>query len=160
MKLTHTSDEYFMDLALREARRAALRGEVPVGAVIVIEGRIVGRGYNRSITAHDPSGHAEMVALRAAGRRLKAYRLTGSKLYVTIEPCPMCAGALVWARVAEVVFGASDPKAGACGSVMNVARHRKLNHRIRVTGGVREDECRRLIQDFFKQTRIQKRNKL
>ena len=160
MKLTHTSDEYFMDRALREARRAALRGEVPVGAVIVIEGRIVGRGYNRSITAHDPSGHAEMVALRAAGRRLKAYRLTGSKLYVTIEPCPMCAGALVWARVAEVVFGASDPKAGACGSVMNVARHRKLNHRIRVTGGVREDECRRLIQDFFKQTRIQKRNKL
>lgn len=160
MKLTHMSDEYFMDKALREARKAALRGEVPVGAVIVNGGRIIGRGYNRSITAHDPSGHAEIIALRAAGRRLKAYRLTGCKLYVTIEPCPMCAGALVWARVAEVVYGASDPKAGACGSVMNVARHRKLNHRVRVTGGVREDECRRLIQEFFIQTRKQKRNKL
>jgi tRNA(adenine34) deaminase len=153
MKQTPATHEHFMAQALVEARKALRSGEVPIGAVLVSGGRVIARGHNLSITANDPSAHAEIVTLRKAARRTGFYRLTGCKLYVTIEPCPMCAGALVWARVSEVIFGAKDPKAGACGSVMNVARHRKLNHRLRITKGVLEDDCRKLIQDFFKTKR-------
>ncbi|MEI8217995.1 MAG: tRNA adenosine(34) deaminase TadA [Elusimicrobiota bacterium] len=153
MKKPPATNEYFMARALTEARKALRKGEVPIGAVVVSAGKIIGRGHNLSITANDPTAHAEVVALRAAARTSGYYRLTGCKLFVTIEPCPMCAGALVWARVAEIVFGAKDPKAGACGSVMNIARHRKLNHRIKITAGVMEDDCRQLIQEFFKHKR-------
>lgn len=146
-------DKYFMDEALKEARKAGKKGEVPVGAVITLDGKLIGRGYNRNITDRDPSAHAEITALRKAAAKIKNHRLTGSKIYVTIEPCAMCAGALVWARVAEIVYGAEDIKAGGCGSVFNVASNRKLNHRIKVTGGVLENECRAVIQNFFKKKR-------
>lgn len=139
--------------ALKEARKAAKAGEVPVGAVVVSGGKVVGRGYNRSIMDRDPSAHAEMVAVRKAAKKIRNYRLSSCEIYATIEPCPMCAGALVWARISKVVFGAKDAKAGACGSVMNVARCRKLNHRMKITGGVLAKECRALIQHFFKTRR-------
>lgn len=147
------NDTYFMHEALKEARKAGKKGEVPVGAVIVREGKIIGRGYNRNINDKDPSAHAEIVALRKAALKIRNYRLNKCKIYVTIEPCPMCAGALVWARVSEIIYGAKDKKAGACGSVFNVASSRKLNHRIKVKGGVLEKECRTLIQQFFRKKR-------
>lgn len=147
------TDEFFLREALKEARKAEVLGEVPVGAVIVCNDRIIGRGHNLSITKSDPTAHAEIIALRKASKKLKNYRLSGCKLYVTIEPCAMCAGALVWARVAEIIFGASDPKAGACGSVLNIVYNKQLNHRIKTTGGLLEHECRSLIQNFFKNRR-------
>jgi tRNA(adenine34) deaminase len=146
-------DQYFMNEALKEAGKAEAKGEVPVGAVIVRDGRIVGRGHNQNILRSDPTAHAEVIALRKASKKLKNHRLAGCTIYVTIEPCPMCAGALVWARIAEVVFGTPDPKAGACGSVMNIVYNKKLNHRMKITGGVLGADCRSLIQDFFKKRR-------
>jgi Cytosine/adenosine deaminases len=134
------TDEYFMREALKEARKAEAKGEVPVGAVVVNGDRIVGRGHNRNIVLRDPSAHAEILAIRSASKKLNNYRLPGCRIYVTIEPCSMCAGALVCARLSEIIYGASDPKAGACGSVLNIVYNKKLNHRLKVKGGVLEQE--------------------
>ena len=138
-----------MRAALDQARRAQERGEVPVGAVVVLDDAIVGEGFNQPIAAHDPTAHAEIVALRDAARRIRNYRLTGATLYVTIEPCQMCVGALVHARVARIVYGAREPKAGAIESAMRAHEHPSLNHRLVAVGGVLEDECREVIQGFF-----------
>ena len=138
-----------MRAALDLARRAQERGEVPVGAVVVLDDAIVGEGFNQPIAAHDPTAHAEIVALRDAARRISNYRLTGATLYVTIEPCQMCVGALVHARVARIVYGAREPKAGAIESAMRAHEHPSLNHRLVAVGGVLEDECREVIQGFF-----------
>jgi len=142
-------DHTAMGQAIGEARRAAEEGEVPVGAVLLMDGQVVGGGYNRPIALHDPTAHAEMIAIRAAAVNLKTYRLTGAWLYVTIEPCLMCVGALIHARAARVVYGARDPKAGALGSVFDLGRDGRLNHRLEVYGGVRADECAALIRAFF-----------
>ncbi len=147
------SDEQFMRAALDEARQAGRNNEVPVGAVVVLEGEIVGAGFNQPIAAQDPTAHAEIVALRAASRQLGNYRLTGSTIYVTIEPCQMCVGAMVHARVARVVYGAAEPKAGAIESAMRAHEHPALNHRLTATGGVLEAECRDMIQRFFRERR-------
>jgi tRNA(adenine34) deaminase len=138
-----------MGRALELARRAEAAGEVPVGAVIVRAGEIVAEGWNRPIGACDPTAHAEIVALRAAGAALGTYRLTDTTLYVTLEPCPMCAGAMVHARVRRLVFGATDPRAGAAGTVFNIVQHPALNHRMECTGGVLAEECGALLRDFF-----------
>jgi tRNA(Arg) A34 adenosine deaminase TadA len=145
--------EAFMRAALDEARRALAAGEVPVGAVLVMDGQIVARGYNQPISSNDPTAHAEVVVLRAAAKALSNYRLTGSTLYVTVEPCLMCAGALVHARVREVVFGAPEPRSGAVVSAARVLDTPGLNHRVLVSGGVLEDECRALMQTFFRDRR-------
>jgi tRNA(adenine34) deaminase len=139
-----------MQRALALARRAGRLGEVPVGAVLVDEvGRLMAAEHNRSILACDPTAHAEVLCLRTAAAALGNYRLTGTTLYVSLEPCPMCAGALVWARVKRVVFGASDPKAGALGSVLNLAAHSQLNHRPLVQGGLLAEESAELLRRFF-----------
>jgi tRNA(adenine34) deaminase len=142
-------DADFMRLALEEARAAAARGEVPVGAVLVHAGGVIARGGNRPIAAHDPTAHAEIVTLREAGRVLGNYRLDDSVLYVTLEPCLMCASAIVHARVRRVVFGAFDPKAGAAGGLIDAFGLKGLNHRVDVFGGVLEAECGGLLTDFF-----------
>jgi tRNA(adenine34) deaminase len=147
------SHEPFMREALAEAARAMDAGEVPVGAVIVLDGQIVGRGFNQPITATDPTAHAEIVALRGAARTVGNYRLTGSTLYVTIEPCLMCVGAMVHARVGTVVYGAVEPKAGALVSSCQAHENPALNHRLEAVGGVLADECRALIQEFFQRRR-------
>jgi tRNA(adenine34) deaminase len=136
------------------ALAARQQGEVPVGAVVVKDGIIIGKGFNQPIGAHDPTAHAEIVALRAAARRLANYRLTGSTMYVTIEPCQMCVGAMVHARVARVVYGATEPKAGAIASAMRAHEHASLNHRMATSGGVLEAECRAVIQSFFEDRRL------
>jgi len=148
-------DEIFMREAIDEALRAYEAGEVPVGAIVVCEGRIVGRGFNRPISTHDPTAHAEIVALREAAARLNNYRLIGCALYVTLEPCAMCAGAVVLARLDRLVFGAADPKSGACGSLMNIVQDSRLNHRTFTTRGVREAECGALLKAFFERLRGQ-----
>ena len=148
-----SSDIDYMRRALELARGAAVRGEVPVGAVLVRDGAIVAEGANQPITTHDPTAHAEIVTLRAAGSVLADYRLAGATLYVTLEPCAMCAAALVHARVARVVFGAWDPKAGAAGSITDVFAIPQLNHRVDVFGGVLADECGTLLSDFFRARR-------
>ena len=142
-----------MRRALELAHTAERDGEVPVGAVIVLDGVVVGEGWNQPIGAHDPTAHAEIVAIRAAARQLRNYRLTGTTLYVTIEPCQMCVGAMVHARVARVVFGALEPKAGALESAMRAHEHPSLNHRLAVAGGVLEAECRAVLQAFFAERR-------
>jgi len=142
--------ETFMRAALDEARRGFAAGEVPVGAVVVLDGRVVGRGFNQPIGRVDPTAHAEVVALRDAAAAAGNYRLVDATLYVTIEPCLMCVGAMVHARIARLVFGATEPKAGAAVSTMRAPEHPALNHRIEVQGGVLEDECRALIQEFFR----------
>lgn len=142
-----------MRLALAEAERARDLGEVPVGAVVVLDGRVIGSGYNQPIASADPTAHAEVVALRAAARTLGNYRLTGSHLYVTVEPCLMCVGALVHARIALLVYGTPEPKAGAVVSTTRAHELPTLNHRVEVLGGVLEDECRALIQGFFRDRR-------
>jgi tRNA(adenine34) deaminase len=144
-----TVHEAFMRQALDQARRAMQVGEVPIGAVIVAEGRVAGEGFNQPIRAVDPTAHAEIVALRQAARAASNYRLTGATLYVTLEPCLMCVGAIVNARVATVVYGAPEPKWGALGSILD-ARTLKLNHRLQVIGGVLEAACRQMVVDFFK----------
>jgi tRNA(Arg) A34 adenosine deaminase TadA len=149
-----SQDEAFMREALALAAEGAVRGEVPVGAVVVLNGVVVGRGFNQPITTNDPTAHAEIVALRDAGARLANYRLTTSTLYVTIEPCQMCVGAMVHARVARLVFGTREPKAGAIESAMRAHEHPALNHRIVAQGGVLEEECRGVIQAFFASRRI------
>lgn len=142
-------DVGFMRLALEQAGSAVRAGEVPVGAVVVRGGEVLARGANQPIRSHDPTAHAEIEALRAAGRALGSYRLTGTTLYVTLEPCAMCAAAIVHARVRRVVFGAWDPKAGAAGSILNLFAVPALNHRVDVFGGVLMQECAALLQSFF-----------
>jgi tRNA(adenine34) deaminase len=142
-----------MRLALTEAERARAAGEVPVGAVVLFDGRIVGTGFNQPISSIDPSAHAEIVALRAAARAMNNYRLTGALLYVTVEPCLMCVGAMIHARIKQVIFGASEPKAGALVSTARVHEGPGLNHRLDVLGGVLEEDCRRTIQQFFEERR-------
>lgn len=139
--------------ALALAAQAREAGEVPVGAVVVLAGRVVGRGFNAPISRHDPSAHAEMVALRSAAAELKNYRLPGVTLYVTLEPCAMCAGAILHARVARVVYGAADPKTGACGSVVDLFAEPRLNHHATVSGGVLAGECGGLLREFFRSRR-------
>jgi len=143
------ADSRFMLAALAEARRAAAEDEATVGAVLVRDGKIVARDRNRRERLHDPTAHAEMLVISASAAELESWRLTDCTLYVTLEPCAMCAGAVVLARIPRVVFGASDPKAGAAGSVMDVLRHPKLNHRADVTGGVMAAECGALLVEFF-----------
>lgn len=138
-----------MGEALALAGAAAARGEVPVGAVVVRDGVIVGRGGNTPIAHSDPTAHAEIAALRDAGRTIGNYRLIGCELFATLEPCAMCTGALLHARIARLVFGARDPKAGACGSIVNLLAEPRLNHHASVTAGVRADECGKLLSDFF-----------
>jgi tRNA(adenine34) deaminase len=142
-------DEYFMRLALREAERALEHDDVPIGAVVVHEGEVIGAGRNERELRQDPTAHAEMIALREASRALSSWRLMDAVLYITLEPCAMCAGAIVLARASRVVFGATDPKAGAAGSVLDVLGEPRLNHRPEVAGGLLADEAAALLQDFF-----------
>jgi len=142
-----------MRLAIAEAARAQDRGEVPVGAVVVMDGHVISRGFNQPIGSHDPTAHAEIAALRAAAASLGNYRLSGATLYVTIEPCLMCVGAMIHARIALVVFGAAEPRAGALVSAAHAHETPGLNHRLLVIGGVLEDECRAAMQEFFRQRR-------
>jgi tRNA(adenine34) deaminase len=143
------SDEDFMRAALDLAAQAEACGEVPVGAVVVKDGNVVGRGYNHPISAHDPTAHAEIVAMRDAAQRSGNYRLGGCDLYVTLEPCAMCAGAIMHARIGRVIYGAADPKTGACGSVVDLFSEARLNHHTRVTAGVAAAEAGLLLQRFF-----------
>ena len=147
--MTEDSDAAFMREALALAREAAAVGEVPVGALVVSQGRVIGRGFNAPIASHDPSAHAEMQALRAAGKALGNYRLPDCELYVTLEPCAMCVGAMLHARIARLVYGAADPKTGACGSVIDLFGAAKLNHHATVTPGVMAEECAALLRQFF-----------
>lgn len=147
------SDEILMRAALEEARAAAETAEVPIGAVIVAGGTIVGRGQNRVLRDLDPAAHAEIVAMRAAAQTIGNYRLVDCELYCTIEPCVMCAGAMIHARVKRLVYGASDPKAGAAGSVLSVVNHAQLNHQVAVTPGVLAEECGTLLREFFRERR-------
>ena len=151
------TDADYMQLALELASQSQAAGEVPVGAVVVKDGEIVGRGFNAPISRHDPSAHAEMMALRDAAQRLGNYRLVGCELFVTLEPCLMCAGAIMHARIARLVYGASDPKTGACGSVLDVFGERRLNHHAEVTGGVLAEECGALLSSFFALRRAQQK---
>jgi tRNA(adenine34) deaminase len=148
------TDDSFMRLALEQAALAAAAGEVPVGVVIVKDGEVIALGHNRNLLDHDPTAHAEIVALRQAGARLGNHRLNGCEMFVTIEPCAMCAGALVHARLARLVYGARDPKAGAVSSVMQVINHPSLNHRMEVTAGVLGEECSAILRAFFQARRI------
>ena len=151
-------DESLMAAALEEAHRAREAGEVPIGAVVAVDGEIVGRGFNQPIASGDPTAHAEIVAIREAARRVGNYRLTGARLCVTIEPCLMCVGALVHARIGALVYGAAEPKSGAVVSTVRAGELPGLNHRIEAVSGVREDECRALMQAFFKERRSSPRS--
>lgn len=147
-------DEHWMAAAMAEAGSAQEAGEVPVGAVVVRHGKVIGRGQNRNLRDHDPSAHAEIVAMREAGRFLRNHRLEGCELFVIIEPCAMCAGAMVHARLKRLVYGAKDPKAGAVESVIPVVNHPKLNHQMEITGGVLEEECSQMLRNFFRAKRV------
>jgi tRNA(adenine34) deaminase len=152
------ADEAFMRVALDLARQAAQAGEVPVGAVVVKDGQIIGRGYNAPISRHDPSAHAEIAALRDAAQQIGNYRLVDCELFVTLEPCVMCVGAMFHARVGRVVFGARDPKTGAAGSIFNLFAETRLNHHARIHGGVLAEECGKVLSDFFAARRAAQRN--
>ncbi len=153
-----SDDERFMDAALDEARRAGARGEVPVGSVIVLEGRILARAHNLRETTQDPTAHAELLALKDAARMLGTWRLSGATCYVTLEPCPMCAGALVNARIDRVVFAADDPKAGATSTLYTIGSDLRLNHRFALTGGVRRDDASLLLKQFFARLRREQKS--
>lgn len=148
-----------MEEALKEAQIAALQGEVPVGAVIEKDGRIIGRGHNRTEQDNDPTAHAEMIAIRQAAGEVGWARLTGCNMYVTLEPCPMCAGAIVWARIDNLHIGVMDHKAGACGSVMNIVENERLNHSVCVSNGLMAHECSKTLKDFFAERRNAKKQK-
>jgi len=149
-----TQDELYLQLAIEQARRASEAGEVPVGAIVIFENAIVGRGRNEVLESNDPTAHAEIVALRDAARRLNNYRLTGCELYTTLEPCSMCAGAIIHARIARLIYGAADPKAGAAGSVLSVINHPQLNHQLAITAGTLAEECGDLLRTFFRERRL------
>jgi tRNA(adenine34) deaminase len=142
-------DSYWMGMALREAGKAADRGEVPIGALLVRDGKVLGRGYNLREASRDPVAHAEIIAIRKAAKKEVSWRLTGATIYVTLEPCIMCMGAMLLARIDRVVFGCHDPKGGAAGSLYDLSDDPRLNHSIRVTSGVREAECAAILSDFF-----------
>lgn len=150
-------DEKWMQYALSLADKAQQLGEIPVGAVVVLNDQVIGEGYNRSICDHNATGHAEIMAITQAGQTVENYRLINATLYVTLEPCPMCAGAIVHSRVKRLVFGASDAKTGAAGSVFNIAAHPQLNHQTEITSGVLADECSQQISAFFKMRRAEKK---
>lgn len=150
---TDRADALFMRMALDQARNAWTLGEVPVGAVLVCDGQVIATGFNQPIGNHDPTAHAEIMALRAAAAIVGNYRLPGCELYVTLEPCAMCAGAMMHARLARVIFGARDPKTGACGSIVNLFEETRLNHHTALTGGVLADECGDLLRQFFAERR-------
>jgi len=154
MSFISDRDLEFMQMALDQARLAPALGEVPIAAVIVLDGQLLSQVHNFREVWQDPTAHAEVVAIREAATRLKTWRLTGTTMYVTIEPCSMCAGAIIQARVSRLVFGARDPKAGACGSVFNLPGERRLNHRVEVCGGVLELESQELMQTFFRRLRL------
>ena len=147
------TDEEWMWLALRLAEKAQELDEVPVGAVVVKDGELIGQGYNQPITTHDPSGHAEMIAIRAAGQSLQNYRLEGCTLYVTLEPCAMCIGAIFHARLCRLVYAASDPKTGVCGSILDLPAEKRLNHHLEVANGLLAEESGRLLKQFFQRKR-------
>ena len=152
-------DDYWMQQALELAHKAEQQDEVPVGAVIVKDDQLIAEGWNRPIQSHDPSAHAEMMAIRQAGQLLNNYRLIDTTLYVTLEPCPMCVGAMIHARVKRLVFGAYDHKTGAAGSVFDLLQAVQHNHRVEVTGGVLEQDCRAMLQSFFKRRRAEQSNR-
>jgi len=149
-----SQDEDFMQMALEQARQAQAAGEVPVGAVVVKDGAIIGKGFNAPISRHDPSGHAEILALRDAANALGNYRLPGCELYVTLEPCAMCVGAMWHARIARLICGAADPKTGACGGVIDLFAEPRLNHHATVTPGVLAEDCAALLREFFAAKRV------
>lgn len=151
------TDEDWMRYAIQLAKRAEQAGEVPVGAVLVKDNKIIGQGWNLSIQRHDPSAHAELQAIRQAGPVLQNYRLLDCTLYVTLEPCAMCAGALVHSRIRRLVYGATDAKAGACGSVFNLVKHSQLNHQLEVQAGVLADSCSAQLSDFFRRRRAEQK---
>tara|TARA_R110002111_G_scaffold233392_1_gene294461 strand:+ start:841 stop:1308 length:468 start_codon:yes stop_codon:yes gene_type:complete len=150
-------DKDYMQCAFELAEKAKFQDEVPVGAVIVHEGKVIGEGWNQPISSNDPTAHAEILALRDAAKKLGNYRLPEATMYVTLEPCAMCAGAIVHARLEKLVYAITDPKTGACGSVFNLLQTEELNHKVEIQKGVMEDECRSLIQDFFKEKRVKNR---
>ena len=147
------SDAHYMDLALLEAKKAETAGEVPVGAIIVCGGDVIGRGFNQPISRSDPTAHAEILALREAAHHQGNYRLPDATMYCTVEPCMMCAGAIIHARISRLIFGTPDPKAGSAGSIYNVLTDPRLNHRVDVISGIREDECAALVREFFAKRR-------
>ncbi len=155
--MTQPEDEFFMRKALAQAVLAGQAGEVPVGAVVVRQGEVIAQGFNQPIGLHDPSAHAEMIALRSAAKRMGNYRLNDCSVYVTLEPCAMCAGAMFHARIADVIFGAADPKTGVAGSAMNLFAQAQINHHTRVRGGVLGPECGQLLQEFFSERRAANR---
>ena len=146
----------YMNEALKEAKKAASMGEVPVGAIIVRNEEIIARGYNRTRTDKDPTAHAEMIAIREAAEVLGGWRLTDCTMYVTLEPCTMCAGAIVWSRIDELVIGAMDPKAGACGSVFNIPQEKALNHYTKIETGIMQEDCSKILSCFFEDLRSRK----
>ncbi len=156
-KITDSHDQHFMQRAFELAQLAESHEEIPVGAVVVHQGKIIGEGYNQSIMSHDPSAHAEMIAIRQAGKRVNNYRLLDCTLYVTLEPCPMCAGLLVHSRIERIVYGTPDLKTGAAGSVFNLVSSEQLNHQITVTSGVMAKECSQLLSNFFRRRRAEKK---
>ena len=155
--MTGNNDEYWMRHALMLAKRAQENNEVPVGAVLVWQGNIIAEGWNHPVASHDPTAHAEIMALREGGKALSNYRLLDTTLYVTLEPCVMCAGAMVHSRISRLVFGAADAKTGAAGSLLDVPGHPGMNHKMAVTGGVLADECAAQLSDFFRLRRAQKK---
>lgn len=145
--------EYWMELAFREAQKAYEEGEVPIGAVVVFENRVIGKGYNLTEKLQDPTAHAEMIAITAAAENLGSRRLLDTTLYVTLEPCTMCAGAIVLARIPNLVYGTADPKGGACGTLYNIVQDERLNHRVNIVSGVLENKCALILSEFFRKLR-------
>lgn len=152
------NDEKYMQIALKEAEKAEKKGEVPIGAVIVHEDKVIATGYNHRETTQTTLSHAELIAIEKANKVMKSWRLEDCTLYVTLEPCPMCAGAIVQSRIKRVVYGASDPKAGCAGTLMNLLQEDKFNHQVEITTGVLKEECSALLTDFFRQLRKKKKN--
>jgi len=152
-------EEIFMKEAIKEAKKAFKKNEVPVGAVVVKDNKIIAKAHNLNITTNDPTAHAEILALRKASKILRNYRLTDCEIYATLEPCPMCAGAMVYARIKRLVYATDDPKSGCCKSVLNIVNNKKLNHRIEVTSGVCKKEAEKLLKTFFKKLRIMNEKK-
>lgn len=157
MELTSTEKEYFMRVAIEEAKKAEAKLEVPIGAVVVLNGEIIGRGHNLREATHDATTHAEMIAIRQANQHLENWRLEDTQLFVTLEPCPMCSGAMILSRVKEVYYGAPDPKGGTAGTLMNLLGDERFNHQVIIEKGLLEEECGALLTDFFKGLRARKK---